>query len=286
MDQLGTMIKNLVKRLIHWFVRLTRRTAVGEYFHDQVVDYAVGRTAKIRHGAQELTFAIPNRQCRWRAETFSSKEPETLQWFDAIPRGSVVWDIGANVGLYTCYAAKARDCRVFAFEPSVFNLELLARNIYLNGVTDRVTIVPLPLSDKLAFSKLNMTTTEWGGALSTFGNAYGYDGQAMDKAFEFPTVGLSMQDASELLGIPLPDYVKMDVDGIEHLILKGGAVVLRHTQSVLVEINDEFEQQAVDSARYLSAAGLRLSEKRRWEGTDNTLFDSTYNQIWHRDHGV
>jgi FkbM family methyltransferase len=57
-----------------------------------------------------------------------------------MPRGSVLWDIGANVGLYSCYAVKARDCRVFAFEPSVFNLELLARNIFLNGIADQATM--------------------------------------------------------------------------------------------------------------------------------------------------
>jgi len=96
-------------------------------------------------------------------DTFSTKEPETLEWIDKIPQGSVIWDVGANIGLYTCYAAKARGCRVFAFEPSVFNLELLARNIFLNELTDRVTIIPTPLSNTLAFNALNMQTTEWGG---------------------------------------------------------------------------------------------------------------------------
>ena len=261
------------------------KTSVGRYVYGQIINSAMGRTQQVTHNGLKMVFSIPNALNMFRADTFSTKEPETLDWIDAVPQGAVVWDIGANVGLYTCYAAKARSCRVFAFEPSVFNLELLARNIFLNGITDRVTIVPLPLSDELGFSKLNMTTVEWGGALSTFGYAYGYDGQALAKTFEFPTIGLSMKDASELLCIPLPNYIKMDVDGIEHLILKGGAVVLRHAQSVLIEINDEFRQQAEDATRYLSAAGLRLEEKRRWKGADNTPFASTYNQIWRRNHG-
>jgi len=75
-------------------------------------------------------------------KVFATKEPETLEWIDRIPEKSVLWDIGANVGLYSCYAAKARGCRVFAFEPSVFNLEILARNIFLNQLTDQITIVP------------------------------------------------------------------------------------------------------------------------------------------------
>jgi FkbM family methyltransferase len=96
-------------------------------------------------------------------DTFSTKEPETLEWIDTFPLGSVVWDIGANIGLYSCYAAKMRDCKVYAFEPSVFNLDLLARNIFLNGLTEKVVMVPLPLSDKLAINRLKMTNTERGG---------------------------------------------------------------------------------------------------------------------------
>ena len=59
----------------------------------------------------------------------------------------------------------------FAFEPSVFNLELLARNIFGNDLVRQITIVPLPLSDTLAVNTLNMTSTEWGGALSSFGQS-------------------------------------------------------------------------------------------------------------------
>ena len=77
--------------------------------------------------------------------------------------------VGANVGIYSVYAAKVRECKVYAFEPSVFNLEILARNIHLNELVEQVTIVPLPLSNRLQKSKLNMSTTDWGGALSTFG---------------------------------------------------------------------------------------------------------------------
>lgn len=79
-----------------------------------------------------MRFYVPNAQCRYRVSSFSTKEPDTLEWMDTIPPGSVIWDIGANVGLYSVYAAKSRGARVFAFEPSVFNLELLARNIFLN----------------------------------------------------------------------------------------------------------------------------------------------------------
>ncbi len=252
-------IKKLVKSSIHSVANIAVKTAVGRYFFEQVINAAMNRTWSIRHQGFDLTFAVPNSLNHFRIDTFSTKEPETLEWIDGIPQGAVVWDMGANVGLYTCYAAKARGCRVFAFEPSVFNLELLARNIFLNGLTDQATIVPLPLSDTFAFSTLNMTSTEWGGAMSTFNQSYTHDGTALRKVFGFRTVCLSMDEALGLLKIPQPDYIKMDVDGIEHLILKGGATVLRNVKGVLIEINEEFEEQTVDSARYLSEAGLLIT---------------------------
>jgi FkbM family methyltransferase len=280
--KLKKTIKSGIKRLVNWSIGLMGGATFGRYVYAQIIAQAMNQTQSVNHGGLILKFSVPNALNRYRADTFSTKEPETIEWIDRIPEGAVVWDIGANVGLYSCYAAKQRGCRVFAFEPSVFNLELLARNIYLNALTDRITIIPLPLSDGLAVSKLNMTSTEWGGALSTFGQSYGHDGKTMQKVFEFPTLGLAMGDAIDLLKIPQPDYIKMDVDGIEHLILKGGAPVLSKVQGVLIEINDRFIAQASDAAKYLAEAGFTMKEKRHAAVFDTGMAEHTFNQIWVR----
>lgn len=273
-------MKNLLKRLIDASVSVMGKTAAGRYLFGRITANAMELTRTVAHHGVSLTFAAPNALARARADTLSTKEPETLEWIDGIPEGSLVWDIGANVGLYTCYAAKARGCRVFAFEPSVFNLELLARNIFLNGLADKVVIVPLPLSEALAVSKLSMSSTDWGGAMSTFGEAYGHDGKALRKIFEFPTIGLSMTDAVNLLKIPRPDYIKMDVDGIEHLILKGGMDVLTGVKGVLIEINDEFAAQASGASETLKRAGFTLKEKKQADIRLTGGAAGTFNQIW------
>lgn len=277
-----TIMKTRLKRFINSSVTFMGKSRLGGYLYSQMTNNAMGRTQNVEYHGVSLIFSIPNALNKYRAESFSTKEPETLEWIDGMPWGSVVWDIGANVGLYTCYSAKARGCRVFAFEPSVFNLELLARNIYLNKLTHQVTIVPIPLSDALAARTLNMTTTEWGGALSTFGQDYGHDGKPLRKIFEFPTIGLSMVDAASLLKIPQPDYIKMDVDGIEHLILKGGMPILLGVKGVLIEINDKFTTQANDASNYLKKAGLSLKEKRHADYFDSDVgaAKDTFNQIW------
>jgi FkbM family methyltransferase len=257
------------------------KSAAGRFALGQLRAATFARTQLVSHRGVQLRFFVPNPLNKARIDTFATKEPETLEWIDAIPRGSVLWDIGANVGLYTCYAAKARDCRVYAFEPSVFNVELLARNIFLNGLVDRATIIPLPLSDAIRVNGLRMTTTEWGGALSTFGEAYGHDGRPFEPVFEFRTLGISM-DEMAALGIERPQYIKMDVDGIEHVILAGGTAVLAQARGVLIEVNDDFAQQAAGCAEALTRAGLTLRDKRHSDLIEGSVFQSAFNQIWVR----
>lgn len=281
------VIKTTVKKLINLATVMVGTGRAGSYVYRQIVANVMGRVQHVHHAGVDLVFSTPNQLNQYRADTFSSKEPETLEWIDAMPEKSVVWDVGANVGLYACYAAKRQDCRVFAFEPSVFNLELLARNIFSNGLVQKITIVPLPLSDALALNTLNMTSMEWGGALSSFGQGYGHDGKSLQRVFEVPTLGLSMVDAVELLKIPQPDYIKMDVDGIEHLILKGGLPVLAGVKGVLIEINDEFTEQYNRAADCLRQAGLVMLDKRQsLEVQQNHAFCGSFNQIWGRPNAV
>lgn len=277
-------IKKILRVVARSLIGLSVRTRAGRYLLNQMLGAAMERVLEISHGNLKLRLAAPNPLCDWRARTFSTKEPETLEWIDSIPEHSVLWDVGANIGLYSVYAAKKRNCRIWAFEPSVFNLELLARNIYENGLTETICIVPLALSDHLGSSQMRMTTTEWGGALSTFGRDFGWDGAAIRQVFEFQTVGLSMEDAMQKLAIPQPDYIKMDVDGLEHFILKGGPTVLRGIKGMLIEVNDDFHEQAEQCRKLLSESGLVLKEKRHSEiiASSTAGFQNSYNQIWTR----
>ena len=114
---------------------------------------------------KKVNFFVPNQITQWRVETFFTKEPETLEWIDSFNDNKkiIFWDVGANIGLYSCYAVKRADCQVYAFEPSVFNLELLAKNIYLNSLSDKIAIISFPLFDNLAVRPFYMTSKEWGG---------------------------------------------------------------------------------------------------------------------------
>ena len=276
-------LKDVIKKFVVHVSRLFSRTKIGSFVNEIMINDVMSRVNEVNHNGLILKFSVPNALNQYRAESFSSKEPETLEWIDNISSGEYLWDIGANVGLYSIYAAK-KDIRVYAFEPSVFNLEVLARNIFLNGVMDQVTIIPLPLSGHLVENRLKMTTTVWGGALSTFEKDFGHDGETIKEVFEFPTLGISMIDAVERLKIRQPDYIKMDVDGIEHIILAGGLPVLKSIKSILIEINDNFVAQAKEAKSILEEVGFSLKEKRHADFFDHveTAEKHTYNQIWLR----
>ncbi|MDC1414810.1 FkbM family methyltransferase [Gammaproteobacteria bacterium] len=233
-----------------------------------------------------LKFTVPSYLSDWRAQTFTTKEPETLDWIDSMVDGCILWDVGANIGVYSLYAAQCKDAKVFAFEPSLFNLELLARNIYLNNLHENIAIAPIALSDKTNFGSIKMTSTEMGSALATFGEDFGWDGQKIKHNFTFKTIGMTMDDAASYLQIPLPNYIKIDVDGLEHLILLGGQKVLAQVDEVLIEVNDDFIQQAEGVSKALTNCGLTLVDKRHSpeefsDGLD-VQANSAFNQIWKR----
>ena len=275
-------IKSTLKRAIQRLTRTIASTKIGGLISETMAAGAMDRIQGIKHGDTSMKFAVPNALNRFRVDTFSTKEPETLEWVNRLPDGCTLWDVGANVGLYSVYAAKRKQCRVIAYEPSVFNLELLARNLFLNGLQDRVTIIPVALSDGLGPSLLRMGTTEWGGALSTFGKETGWDGKPIRDVFAFRTLGLSMDQAVAELQLPVPDFIKMDVDGIEHFILQAGPKTLSQVKGVLVEINDDFSEQAEISRTALQEAGLSLMEKRHSAMFEGTKFTNVHNQIWER----
>jgi FkbM family methyltransferase len=279
---LKQFIKDTLRSIIKTLTSSFSSTKVGRLVNEVIIDDVMSRVQEVEYQGQRLKFTVPNALNRFRVETFSTKEPETLEWLDTLPEGGTLWDIGANVGLYSIYAAKKKNCRVVAFEPSVFNLELLARNLFLNVLQDQVTIAPFALSDGIGSSMMRMTTTEWGGALSTFGKKVGWDGESIKEVFAFQTFGISMDQAVSVLQIPPPDYIKMDVDGIEHLILQCGPEVLNQVCGVLVEINDDFTEQAEQSRKSLEQAGLSFQEKRHSEMFEGTKFSNSYNQIWAR----
>ena len=274
------ILKILIEIFLKFVVYILGKINLGRYILDELNKNIIKKKEIIIYKDLKLIFYVPNRLSHYRVNTFHTKEPETLEWIDKFKKKTTFWDIGANIGLYSCYAAKKNLCKVYAFEPSIFNLEWLGRNIFLNNLVEKIVVIPIPLTEIISQNTLNFSSTEWSGALTTFGQSYGHDGKDLKKVFEFSTVSMSMNDLKNLLKISQPDYIKIDVDGIEHLILQGGEKVLLNTKELLIEVNEKFEQQKKQCVKYLKELGFTLKEKKRSDLFKDTDFSLTYNQIW------
>ena len=263
------IFKIIIKKFAKIFIAISCTNKIGRYFNEHLVKYIFNQKKNIKYNNVKLIFHSPNRINEFRIETFSSKEPETLRWIENFAENSILWDIGANVGLYTCYAAKLKNTSVYAFEPSIFNLEILTKNVFLNRLSNNVTIVPFPLTNKLKETEFKMTSADWGSSASTFGEDYKHDGSKIKKEFNYKMLGISMNDSVNVLKIKQPDYIKIDVDGIEHLILEGGNQILKKTKSILVEVDENFITQVERTKKYLTEAGLKLTEKKHSDLIEN-----------------
>jgi FkbM family methyltransferase len=260
-------------------------------FSDRIYAQKLTETTTVTHESCDnneqvaLILHIPNPVCRWRAESFSTKEPETLEWIDKYGGHGAFFDVGANVGLYSLYYAKLFPDHVYAFEPSALNLGLLVKNISVNGLNDRIVVVPIPLSSIDQIALLRMGEIDEGGAMSTFGATFGHDGLPFAEQMSYRMPGLTMDS---ILGSGLipesPSLIKIDVDGIEHLILEGAQNVLRSPilRSVLVEVDDQFHELASEVTRQLTDAGFQLLSKRHGEMFETGQHSSSFNQIWVR----
>lgn len=247
-----------------------QRFRLGRTLISMTTRFAISQTASTK--IRDVTVHYSTIEFSWLKSRFEDTpplEPTTLQWIDEATENSVLWDIGANIGSYVIYAGLKKNMKVVAFEPSPFNIEFLSRNIWLNNLESQVTVVPNPLSSDVTQAKLLMKSIEWGNSGSTFGENYAENGQPIEVEFEYQTIGFSMDQALTWLGLAQPDYIKLDVDGIEGLILSGGKTVLSKVKSLLVEV-PEFEsgQRLVQSA--LKQAGLTREKTAQ------------HNEIWSR----
>ena len=273
--------KYAIDSVVSIIVRGLHSTKIGRIIIDSLINNIRLRTYAVNENNINLVFYTPNSLNYFRAETFYKKEPETIDWIDSFTDSSFFWDIGSNIGLYSCYAAKKKNCKVIAFEPSPLNLELLSKNIFINNLDDKVTIFTMPLSNTIKESKMKMSSTDLGGALSTFGEDYGHDGKNINSILEYNTFGFSGDEIIKFLNLPQPDHIKIDVDGIEHLILLGCNNLLKKTKSILIEVNDEFQEMSNQVKEILNQNQFILKEKQRSEFVhDESLFSETYNQIW------
>jgi FkbM family methyltransferase len=221
--------------------------------------------ARCRVGGIEILIGIASENEHVRAETYATKEPETLNWLrENLRDDDVLFDVGANIGLYSIFAAKLRPAsRVFAFEPESHNFSSLCRNLRLNGVSN-VTPCSFPLSDRQAFEHLYVYDLRPGSALHSLGGPSAFrDGP---ESLRQGTLGVSLDALARDAQLPVPSLLKLDVDGNEEKILDGGTGLLRsgRLRSILLEATVRKGEEVSWAERKLSEFGYELTGRSEW----------------------
>ena len=224
-------------------------------FLPSIHDYIESRQyyEKIIHN-KKIIFFCPSLQSFKRVQSLYTKEPETLSWMDNFQlhnsKKIVYWDIGANIGLYSIYAAvKFKDIEIISFEPSTSNTRTLSRNISINNLESKISIFPLALSDKEnIISYFNETRFSEGGSISNFNSNINYNGEIVEEnriKNKYNLFGTSIDNLILNKILKVPNYIKIDVDGIEHLILKGAENLLKNQnlKELSIEMNPDYLKQ-------------------------------------------
>ncbi len=198
----------------------------------------------------------------------------------------IFWDIGANVGLYSIYnALKNPNSITISFEPSSSNLRILTRNISINNLEKKIKIIPIPLSNKEnTFQEMNEANFVEGGALNTFGEKFDFEGKVFDQNMKYSLLGTTMNYFIDNSILDIPDYIKIDVDGIEHFILKGGDKFLsnKKVKSISIEINENFKEQYESILKLMDKYKFKFLHKRNNDDlfSEKSKFNKVYNYIF------
>jgi len=202
------------------------------------VKYRMGKlkplyTRAMRLGQSSTIVETSVGQLRWRIDTLTSQEflRGTYEAYmqDAFIKyvlpGNTVFDIGAHAGFHSvfCGLLVGAKGRVFAFEPNPISRNSLEGQIRMNR-TLRLDAVPYALSDTVGLADLDATQGTQSRITPT--------GRSK--------VEMKTLDSLVPLELPIPDVIKIDVEGEEEKVLRGSLKTLsKFRPIILCDYNDE-----------------------------------------------
>lgn len=213
---------------------------------------------ELKFGDVSVLYVTPNTATKWRVDSLFEKEPITIEWIAGFKSGDVLVDVGANVGMYTVWAAKTRGVRVFAFEPESQNFALLNRNILLNSLGDQVNAYCLAMSDVAGLSQLHLSQFMAGGSCHSLGEQVDFKHEPMKPAYSQGCVSARLDDLVAGGVVPEPDHIKIDVDGFEPKVITGARRIIEgdKLRSLLIEVNQNLADH-MQMVAELNALGFR-----------------------------
>jgi FkbM family methyltransferase len=182
---------------------------------------------------QARIYASSEGGLRYLRPRLSTVDPTLLAVVsEVVGPGSVVWDIGANVGLFSFASAAAAGPtgRVLAVEPDAWLVRLLRRSGARNDGLAPVDVLPVAIGDTVGVGRFHIARRNRSTShLDGFGTSEAGGVRATELV---PMVTLDWL----LAHFPAPDVIKIDVERAETLVLSGAASALTGRPVLICEV--------------------------------------------------
>lgn len=216
-------------------------------------------TIMLDYPSSEIRLRFTSDHVATRAKSVE-KEPFTVRWIEKHVRpGEVLYDVGANVGAYSLIASRAHKGRVkvYAFEPVFASYADLCWNVLYNACEESVVPLPFALAGETGPLTIGLSSLASGAASHDPRPA----SSGVAGVQRFPFLAFRLDDLISATGLPVPNHIKLDVDGAELDVLKGAISTLRAPtlRSLLVELNPQAEADGIRAL--IEEAGLQLKSR-------------------------
>jgi len=186
---------------------------------------------------------------RRRCNAYSEDEPETIKWLESFSDNSIFYDIGSNIGGYSFIANMIhKNIQIYSFEANFMNFYTQLKTCVKNNINN---IVPMnvAINDENNFDYFKFHLPVNGGD-GTFGEKlkkqmlnsdYSNPFTHKKSNLEVGMLGVSLDSLVYDFGLPVPNYIKLDVDGNELLILNGAKRLLKEKKikQIFIEVDDK-----------------------------------------------
>jgi FkbM family methyltransferase len=199
-----------------------------------------------------------------RVATFFTKEPDMLRWINEFDddKSTVFFDIGANVGIYSIYAALTKNnITVYSFEPEVFSFKSLLINIYNNNLQNCKPILT-SLSSEQKICQFFTGVLKPGAGAGSVGKPY--HNIPLKDHVDYGLYATTLDAIIDSRAVEFPKYIKIDVDGHEQEIIDGATKTLKDERllAIMLEIEETPESERIFEK--LSESGFVLSSSSEW----------------------
>jgi FkbM family methyltransferase len=195
-------------------------------------------------------FVSPDSALKFWSTNFEKHDPILFKMCEELVKpNDVVWDIGANLGMFSFAAASVAGAtgKILAVEPDLFLANLMRKSVKAQSknsqITAQVDVLPVVISDGVGVVKFNIASR---GRLTNFlASTVG----AEEAGGVRETVSVMSVTLDWLLDYyPAPNVVKIDVETAEDLVLKGAERLLSSIRPVIlceVSLNNKEKMNCV-----------------------------------------